>query len=339
MKILVLGGTGVISRQIVKQAVARGFDVTMFNRGSRTLPECAGAREITGDRKSADFASYFEGETYDTVIDMISFNREDAQQTIEVFGDKAKQIIITSTVAAYNRPYRSFPIVEKAESLRTEPDFAYGYNKAEIERYLETVMGKIGAAVTIIRPSLTFGPGAANFGMLRQNRNVVRRIREGKPVVMIGEGCNPWIFTFSRDLAAAYVLACGNENTYNDAFHVTNDEVVTWEDLYRAVGRAVGREPVMLEVPTVILKDTLPDVCGHLYYEKRHFNVFSTEKFRAAVPEYHPQVHLNEGIRELVDWWETVDFPYDEEKEALEDRICEAWQTFRRTCMELTEKH
>ena len=337
MKILVLGGTGVISRQIVKQAVQKGYDVTMFNRGSRKLPECEGAAEITGDRKSGDFASKFDGMTFDTVIDMISFNAEDARQTIEVFSEKAKQIIITSTVAAYDRPYQSWPVREEAETLRTDPAFGYGYHKAELERYLQTQIGKIPAAVTIIRPSLTFGEGAANFGMLRQNRNVVRRIREGKPVVMIGEGCNPWVFTFAKDLASAYVLACGNENTYQKAFHVTADETVTWEDLYRAVGKAVGREPVMVNVPTAVLKDMLPNVCAHLFYEKRHFNIFDTSKFKEAVPAYHPQVSLEDGVKELVDWWEKTGFPYDEKMDLLEDQICAAWQVFHDTCVRLVE--
>ena len=312
MKVLVLGGTGVISRQIVRQAVAKGYEVTMFNRGSRKLSECEGASEITGDRKSADFASKFKDCFYDTVIDMISFNKEDAQQTIEVFADKAKQIILTSTVAAYDRPYNSWPVREDKETLRTDPAFGYGYHKAEMERYLQTQIGNIPAAITIIRPSLTFGEGAANFGMLRQNRNVVRRIREGKPVVMIGEGCNPWVFTFAADLASAYVLSCGNERTYQEVFHVTADETVTWEDLYRAVGKAVGREPEMVYVPTVVLKDMLPNVCAHLYYEKRHYNIFDTSKFKQAVPEYRPQTGLDEGVKQLVDWWEAVDFPYDD---------------------------
>ena len=338
MKILVLGGTGVISRQIVKQAVAKGYEVTIVNRGNRTLDETKGAEVICGDRGAADFASKFEGRYFDTVIDMICFNEHDAKQTLEIFGDKADQIIVTSSIAAYDRPYHSYPIVEEAEQMRTDPAFAYGYNKACLDSYLQSQMGKTKAAITVIRPSLTFGEGAANFGILRQNRNVGRRIREGKPVVMTGEGVIPWIFTFAEDLANAFVLACGNKNTYNDCFHVTNDQIVMWEDLYRAVGHAVGKEPNMVYIPTTILKDMLPNVCGHLYFEKTHFSVFSIDKFQKAVPEYQPHVKLDDGIRNLVEWWEKTEFPYDEEREELEDQVCAEYEAFRSKLIGLAQK-
>ncbi|MEA4932597.1 MAG: NAD-dependent epimerase/dehydratase family protein [Lawsonibacter sp.] len=338
MKILVLGGTGVISRQIVKQAVEKGYDVTIFNRGSRELPECAGAQVVLGDRKAADFADKFAGENYDTVIDMICFNENDARQTVEVFGGKAKQIIVTSSIAAYDRPYHSYPIREETEHLRTDPAFAYGYKKALLDGYLQSQMHHHPAAITVIRPSLTFGPGAANFGMLRQNRNLVRRIKEGKPVVMVGEGVIPRNFTFARDLAQAFVLACCNENTYNDVFHVTNSEIVMWEDLYRAAGKAVGKEPNMAYISSHLLREFMPSVCEHLNFEKVHFSVFSTEKFRRAVPEFNPTVGVDEGVKELVDWWESTDFPYDEERDALEDAVCGAYSKFEQTLVALTAK-
>ena len=112
----------------------------------------------------------------------------------------------------YDRPYHSYPIREDSKHLRTDPAFSYGFQKAEMERYLQAEIAKDqpGAAITILRPSFTFGDGTTNFGILRQNRNVVRRIREGKPVVMTGEGSIPWSFTFAPDLANAFLLSCGN---------------------------------------------------------------------------------------------------------------------------------
>ena len=339
MKLLVLGGTGVISRQIVLQAVNKGYDVTIFNRGNRVLPECAGAKVVTGNRADENFSGKFSGEHFDTVIDMICYTEEDAKQTLDVFGDKAEQIIVTSSIAAYNRPYHSYPIREDAESLRVnDPSFAYGYHKARLDAYFQDQMGKRHAAITIIRPSLTFGPGAANFGILRQNRNLVRRIRDGKPVVMVGEGVIPWNFTFTRDLASAFVLACGNPKTYNDYFHVTNSEIVMWEDLYRAIGHAVGREPELCYVSSYLLQEFYPSVCQHLHVEKVHFSVFSNEKFQCAVPDYVPRVGVDEGVKELVDWWETTNFPYDDEKEALEDAVCGLYHDFESGLMKLAEK-
>ncbi|RGZ00649.1 NAD-dependent epimerase/dehydratase family protein [Clostridium sp. AM58-1XD] len=330
MNLLIIGGTGVISREIVNQAVKAGHKVTIFNRGSKKCEVPPEVTVINGDRNDkGDFKAKMASAAADTVIDMTCFDREAAEQTVEVFGNQVKQIIVTSSIAAYDRPYKSYPIREDEECLDTKREFTYGFQKAEAERYLVSRMGKVNAAITIIRPSLTFGPGAANFGILRQNRNVVRRIREGKPVVMIGEGVIPWSFTFVQDLAEGFLLSCGNEKTYNDCFHVTNTEIVMWEDLYKAVGEAVGREPKFVYVPTVLLREMLPSVCAHLNFEKVHFSVFSMDKFKKAVPEYEPKVRLVDGVKELVDWWEETDFPYDEERDRLEDEICRCYQEFR----------
>ena len=330
MKVLILGGTGVISREIVKQTVEKGFDVTMFTRGSKESPYADRIKVLTGDRNDKEaFARLMADVEADVVIDMICFNEEQARQTMEIFRGKVRQIIFTSSIAAYQRPYRSTPIREECELLREDPGFAYGYNKAQVERYLQSEMKTPSStAITIIRPSLTFGPGAANFGTLRQNRNLVRRIRESKPVVMVGEGVIPWSFTFTPDLAAAYVLACGNEKTYNDYFHVTNTELVVWEDLYRAVGKAVGREPRFCYISSHILSEAYPAVCQHLNVEKVHYSYFSNEKFLAAAPEFSPKITLEEGVRTLVDWWEETDFPYDDEKDRMEDEICALYQRF-----------
>lgn len=338
MRILVIGGTGVISREIVKQSCEKGFDVTVVNRGKRDVVLPKSVKIINVDRnKQEDFAEKMSDIKVDTVIDMTCFDEKAARQTLEIFGEKVKQIIITSSIAAYDRPYKSYPVHEDEESLSQNQEFEYGFQKAQMERYLQGQMGKIKAAITIIRPSLTFGDGTANFGILRQNRNVVRRIREGKPVIMVGEGCIPWSFTFVQDLAKGFVLACGNENTYNDHFHVTNTEVVMWEDLYRAVGKAVGREPKMLYVSSCLLREMLPSVCGHLNYEKVHFSIFSVDKFQKAAPEYVPMVRLDDGVKALVDWWEENDFPYDEEKEELEDKMCEAYEEFREKLLGFTK--
>lgn len=328
MKILILGGTGTISREIVRQAVEQGHEVTIFNRGSQKSPLEEKIHVLTGDRNDgAAFAQLMTPVNADVVIDMICFRKSDAHQTVKTFSGKAKQLIFASSISAYARPYHSFPIREERETLRTDPAFDYGFHKAEMERYLQAEMGRADTAITILRPSLTFGAGAANFGILRQNRNVARRIREGKPVAMTGEGVIPWSFTFAPDLAAAFLLACGNEAAYNDCFHVTNTELMVWEDLYRALGQVVGREPILYPVPSALLRKVDPQY-AHLYYEKVHFSYFSNEKFLKAAPDYAPKITLASGIRQLAEWWDASDFPYDPEKELLEDSICRLYEQF-----------
>ncbi len=336
MKILILGGTGVISRQIVAQAAAHGHDVTVFNRGLRDVAMPEGVKVVLGDRKdTADFEAKMKALSVDVVIDMISFNVADAQQLLALFGETCKQIIVTSSTSAYDRPYKSHPVREEKEQLTMDDSFAYGFNKAEMDRYLQAQMGACSAAITVIRPCLTFGEGSATVGTFRQNRNIARRIAEGKPVVMVGEGVIPWSFTFAPDLAKAYVLACGNENTYNDCFHVTNTEVVVWEDLYRAIGKVVGKEPNFVYIASALLRKIYPTICTHLNYEKVHYAVLSNDKFQKAVPEYKPTITLEEGIKDLMAWWDATDFAYDDDKDKIEDDICAAYYEFEKSLLAL----
>lgn len=337
MKVLVLGGTGVISRQIVKQAVEANHDVTVFNRGMRKdVVTPKGAKVIIGDRKNKEqFEAQMRALDIDVVIDMISFNVEDAKQLLDLFGEKCKQIITTSSSSAYERPYKSMPAREDQEVLTMDDSFAYGFNKAEMDRYLQTQYGKHNAGITIIRPCLTFGEGSSTVGNFRQNINIARRIEQGKPLVMLGEGVIPWSFTFAPDLAMAYVLACGNENTYNDHFHVTNTEVVVWEDLYRAIGKVVGKEPKFAYISSALLRKMYPSLCTHLNYEKVYCAVFSNDKIQKAIPEYKPQITLEQGMKDLMAWWEEIGLPFDEEKDKMEDDICAAYADFEKALIAL----
>lgn len=330
MKLLILGGSGVISRAIVQQALERGFEVTTVNRGTRSIGFEDHVRSIRADRTDkAAFAEKLKNVQADVVIDMICFGPDEARQTLDVFRHQAGQIIVTSSVAAYDRPYKSLPIREAMEKPLLHTDFAYGRDKAAMEQLLLGEMHKDGAAITIIRPSLTFGPGARNFGMLRQNYNVVQRIKDHKPLVMVGEGVLPWSFTYVDDLANGFVLACGNPRTYNDHFHVLNDELLVWEDLYRIVGELSGAEPVLKYVPSVLLKEIDEKLMGHLNAEKVYCSVFSIDKFRAAVPEFRPQYCFKDGMAKVIESWEQEGLGVDPAKDALEDSICACYEAFR----------
>lgn len=326
MKILVIGGTGVISRAIVREGLAEGHEMTVVNRGSRQVDFGGPVTEILADRQDREaFARKMQGAEADVVIDMISFDEADAAQTVEVFGDKAKQLIFTSSTAAYQRPYHSLPIREEAEKLTEDKSFPYGWKKANMERYLYRVMGEGRIPVTIIRPSLTFGEGCANIGVLRQNSNIVHRIRNGKPLVVPGDGTTPWSFTFAPDLAKGYLLSCLNPSAYNQYYHITNTQLVSFEDLYRTVGKILGIEPHFVYVPSKALYETDPAMFAHFWFEKRYPHYFSVEKFRKAAPEYRPEISLEAGMREMIGWWEQQGMPLDPEKDAMEDAICRTW--------------
>ncbi|MGC3964202.1 MAG: NAD-dependent epimerase/dehydratase family protein [Rhodocyclaceae bacterium] len=338
MKVLILGGTGVISRAIVPLLLERGHDVTLFNRGQRA-PAPHGVRVMHGDRADRDgFRAAMQAEKFDVVIDMIAFTEDDARSTVETFRGRVEQIIVCSSSSAYQRPYRTIPVQEDAEMLCEDPVFPYSFNKARIERYLQALIRDESLPITLIRPSLTFGPGAAGFGVLRQNYGVIDRIRRGKPLVMFGDGKNPWSFTFAPDLAIAFAGAVGNRRTYGQHYHATNEARTAWQDLYLEAGRVLGVEPKLFFLPADLLYRAAPKLCAHLHFEKSYPGLFDNSKIRRDIPEFTPRIGLHEGLTTLFAWFEAESRSIDPEKEALEDRLHDIHRTLGEQLTDLYTK-
>ncbi|WP_165878425.1 NAD-dependent epimerase/dehydratase family protein [Natranaerovirga pectinivora] len=330
MKVLVLGGTGVISRAIVVELLNKNYEVTIFNRGNNTLFD-GQVEQIIGDRNNKEqFESAFKNRFFDVVIDMISFHEQDAIMTVDTFKNQTSQIIFTSSVAAYKRPYNTLPIIEEKESLCDDPSFLYAYKKAEMERYLHTVIEEGILPITIVRPSLTYGIGAANIGVLRQNYGIVDRIKKGKPLIMFGDGTNPWSFTFAPDLAKGYVALVGNKKAYGEAYHITNEDRQMWKDLYLEIGKIVGIEPIINYLPSEILYKGNPDLFTHIHLEKCYPGIFDNSKIKRDAPEYEATIGLNEGLKEIINWFEASGKYVDPEKDALEDKLVEVYRQLER---------
>ncbi len=326
MNVLILGGTGVISRAIVQRLLENNHEVTLYNRGNRTLAFQKEVRQITGDRREREtFKRRFQKETFDAVIDMICFDADDAASTIETFRNHTGQMVICSSVAAYKRPYRSVPTKEADEALFDNPAFGYSFHKAQLEKYLNTAIQNEKLPVTIIRPSLTYGIGAANIGVLRQNYGIVHRIRYGKPLVMFGDGCTSWSWTFAPDLAKAFVGVLGKEKTFGQAYHATSEERRIWEDLYLEFGKLVGKEPNIVHVPSELLYRAAPNLCNHLYFEKTFAGLFDNTKIKKDVPEFTVEITLHAGLERILEWWEKESHTIDPEKEILEDRLVDIY--------------
>ncbi len=324
MKILVLGGTGVISRVLVEQLLVAGHEVTVYNRGrSNSMARTdSPVRVMVGDRLERQaFEDAMTKEQFDVVIDMICFTAEDAKSTLRAFRQRVQQIVVVSSIAAYKRPYRTIPTQESAEELFDDVRFEYSFHKAEMERVLWRAIQEGDQPVTIIRPSLTYGIGGLNIGVLRQNAGIVDRIRKGKPLVMFGDGTNPWNFTFVPDLVKAFVGIVGNSKTFGQAYHVTNDDVHMWEDLYLEFGRVVGKEPRIVHLPTELLYRADPALFGHFFFEKMYAGLFDNSKIQRDVPSYKAEVSLRAGLEMMVDWYERAKLPVDAQKDALEDQL------------------
>ncbi|MBW1695651.1 MAG: NAD-dependent epimerase/dehydratase family protein [Deltaproteobacteria bacterium] len=322
MKVLILGGTGVISRAIVDRLLTQNHEVILFNRGNNPLRFVKDVQHITGDRLNREvFKKRFQKESFDAVIDMICFNKEDAISTVETFRDRTDQIVICSTIAAYKRPYRTVPTIEDEEALHDDPKFGYAFHKAEMERYLRPIMEEERLPITIIRPSLTYGIGAANIGVLRQNYGIVDRIRKGKPLVMFGDGCTSWSWTFAPDLAKAFVGVLANKNTLGKVYHATSEERRIWKDLYLEIGKIIGKTPQLVYIPSELLYSAAPNLCNHLLFEKTFAGLFDNSKIKKDVPSFRVEISLSEGMEMIVEWWEKEASAVDPEKDILEDRL------------------
>lgn len=322
MNVLILGGTGVISRCIAERLLLNGHEPVLFNRGSRKLALAKEVETIVGDKADRElFARLMAGRRFDAVIDMISFNREDAKQTVETLRGSTAQIIMCSSTAAYKRPFHTLPVREDEEELFDSPAFPYAYHKAELERYLRQVIADGAVPVTIIRPSLTYGIGGANLGVLRQNSNIVHRIKSGKPLVMFGDGTTPWSFSFAPDVAKAFAGAVGNPATFGQTYHATSEELHIWRELYMEFGKLLGIEPHIVYLGTDLLKQANPALFDHLYYEKSYPGVFDNTKIKRDIPSFEARTTLSEGLSMMLSWYEQEGMPFDAEKDALEDRL------------------
>jgi nucleoside-diphosphate-sugar epimerase len=324
MHALILGGTGVISGAVRTELLLRGSTVSIVTRGRRAASVPASVEWLRIDRHREDaLAAALSGRRFDVVIDAICFTPDEARQTVRLFRNRTDHLVVLSSVAAYRRPYHTVPTREDAESFCEDPTYRYGYEKAAMEKTLWEAAGR-DLPVTVVRPSLTYGDGARNVGVLRQNAGILSRIRSGRPLVMFDDGATPWSFTFAPDIARAIAGLLGTPAAIGTAFHLASQERTTWNGLYQEFGRIAGREPTIVYLPAKELYADQPELCAHLYFEKSFPGLFDDSKLRSVVPGYRTDIGLAEGLRALVRSWERDGLEPDPLGEALEDELAAA---------------
>jgi len=335
MNILILGGTGVISTSIVDRLHELSHHVTVFNRGLRKARYKTAPEIIVGDKSDkARFKEVFKGRSFDGVIDVLSYNGEEASQTLDALGNRGGHFVFTSSVAAYDRPVRKNPVTEDCPLQQRESVFPYGYHKGKMEVFLATK--KTDFPITIIRPSLTYGIGCRNVGVMRNNFGIVRRIRQGKPIVVFGDGTNPWAWTFAPDLAKAFVGVLCRPICYGQVYHATSDDRRYWDDLYLEFGRCAGIEPKLIHISTEMLLKISSDPFLNLSQEKMYPGIFDNSKVRSDVPEFFCTYSLEKIVKSLYEWYESDPDArvIDEERDKLEDSVAEKYNQ----CIEILSK-
>ena len=329
-KALFIGGTGTISGACSALAAASGFDLTVLNRGrSPNLPN--GVKQITADiNDEAAVARLIDGMGFDVVADFIAFTPEQAERSIRLFSGKTRQYIFVSSASVYQKPL-SYAVISEGTPL-ANPYWQYSRNKIAIEELLLKEYRDNGFPITIVRPSHTYGDKSIPV-CLHGNRGsfqVVRRIMDGKPVVVPGDGSTWWTVTHNTDFAKGFVGLMGNVHAIGEAFHITSDESLTWNGIYDIIGDVLGKKAIKSHVSTDMLRKVNPEWEGGLRGDKCVSVRFDNRKIKRAVPDFCAAVRFDQGAARTLAY--ILSHPEcqtpDPEFDAICDRIVMAAERF-----------
>lgn len=328
MKALLIGGTGTISTEISRLCVRKGWDLTLLNRGQKTdlFPE--GAKLLQADMNREDeVRAALEGTSWDVVADFIAFTPEQAERDIRLFEGRTAQYMFISSASAYQKPLSS-PWITEGTPLHN-PYWEYSRNKAACERVLRDAYDRRGFPVTIIRPSHTYCERSMPVAVhgSKGSFQVLERIRNGKRIIIPGDGTTLWTLTHSRDFAVAFEGLMGNAHALGETFHITGDESLTWNQIHEIIGAALGQEVRAAHIPSETLGLLWPEMTGNLTGDKSNTVLFDNTKIKRAVPAFVQTTDFSRGAREGVAYiyshpeCQVPDPAFDD----WCDRLLEAW--------------
>jgi nucleoside-diphosphate-sugar epimerase len=299
LRVLFIGGSGQISSACSRRAVDLGIDLYVLNRGRTSVrPLPAEARVLQGDIRDTASARAAIGDLeFDAVADFVAFRPEHAQADIDLFAGRTGQYVFISSASAYQKPVGRLPIVESTP-LRN-PIWPYSQDKIACEELLVRAYREDGFPATIVRPSHTYDHANLPFD---GGWTVVERMRRGREVVVHGDGTSLWTLTHHVDFAKAFVGLLGHPQAIGDSFHITSDEVLTWNQIYDLVGAAAGAQPRLVHVTSDAIFAADEQWGRSLLGDKAHSVIFDNAKVRALVPDYVATIPFAQGAREIVAW-------------------------------------
>jgi nucleoside-diphosphate-sugar epimerase len=303
MKILFLGGTGIISTASAALAAKQGMDITLLTRGRHQSQLLKGVKTLIADANDPALVQKLETESFDAVVDWIAFTPADIERDLMLFRGRTRQFVFISSASAYQKPQTHYLITESTPLAN--PYWDYSRNKIACEERLMRAYREEGFPVTIVRPSLTYGDTQIPLVLnsWQQSYTAVDRMIRGKKMVVPGDGTSLWVITHNSDFAKGLVGLLGHEQAIGEAFHITSDEVLTWDQLFRIVGAAAGVEPELVHIPSDFIAACIPEKRGTLLGDKSVSVVFDNTKIKRFVPGYRATTRFAEGIRQSVAWF------------------------------------
>lgn len=299
LRVLFIGGSGTISSASTRLAVERGLDLYVLNRGASTtrpLPE--GVTVLRGDVRDRDSMRATLGRLeFDAVVDWVAFTPDHVQADVDLFTGRTGQYVFISSASAYQTPPSRLPVTESTP-LRN-PYWQYSRDKIACEDLLVAAYRTSGFPMTIVRPSHTYDK---TLVPLDGGWTAIQRMREGKEIVIHGDGTSLWTLTHHTDFAKGFVPLLGHPRTLGEAFHLTSDDTPTWDQIARALAAAAQVEARIVHVPSDVIAAADPEWGAGLLGDKAHSMVFDNSKIRSVVPDYRATIPFEQGAREIVDW-------------------------------------
>ena len=306
MKILIIGGTGTISSAITRQLSESGHEVWLLNRGNRRNEVPGNVRQVIADIDDTEAVlGAVGGEEFDAVCEFIGFVTEQVERDIRLFKGRTRQYVYISSASAYNKPAASH-IITEGTSL-ANPYWQYSRNKIACEELLMREYREHGFPVTIVRPSHTYCERSVPLSVHgpRGSWQVLKRMVEGKPVIVHGDGSSLWTLTWNEDFAQGFIGLLGNPKAIGEAFQIMSDESISWNQVYECVGNALHTSVKLYHVSSDFLAAVAPadyDLTGNLLGDKAVTVEFDCSKLRRAVPGFQATVRFDEGVRRCIDY-------------------------------------
>lgn len=322
MRVLFIGGTGTISGACARLALERGIEVTLLTRGRRAT-DILGAEILTGDISSPSVANVLQGRSFDAVVNWIVYTPQEIERDAALFRGKTKQYIFISSASAYEKPPRTVRQTEATPLFN--PFWNYSNLKIQCEERLRRFERDEHFPITIVRPSHTYGPQTipAAFNNSAHPWTIIQRLRQGKPVIVHGDGTSLWTLTHADDFARGFVPLLGNTAALGEAYHITSDEVLSWNAITQTVARAAGAEAKIVHVSSDMLHTLTPGGRETLLGDKMHCALFDNSKIRGIASDFRCGISFADGVKRSIQWFEadakrqTVDAEFD----AVIDRI------------------
>src|ERR1700731_233666 len=328
MKILFIGGTGIISTASTALAAKRGMDITLLSRGQHASELPAGVKSVIADVNDPAALQKLEHESFDAVVDWIAFTPADIERDLKLFRGRTRQFVFISSTSAYQKPQTHYLMTESTPLAN--PYWDYSRNKIACEERLMQAYRDEGFPAPIVRPSLTYGETLIPLVLnsWQQSYTAVDRMIRGQKMIVPGDGSSLWVITHNTDFAKGFTGLLGHEQAIGHAFHITTDEVLTWDQLYRTVASAVGVEAHIVHIPSDFMVACLPEMEGTLMGDKSVSVVFDNSKIKRFVPDYVATTRFAQGIRRSLAWFDADPSRklIDSEQNVIWDKLIEGYE-------------